>query len=185
MGRHKHLGSLESFLWHVPQLSGAGILCFPHPESPQGAYPGWPQWLTARWWASFFQAGSLRACCLLGQLCGYLMAVTSFVYWHGRQYFSSHSQSVLSTTGAPELGRSFPVQDPSGGSIFPRASASAWMRFPEDCTTVPCSFHPSLSSLWLCRGVRPARRLSFISFSSNKSLHKGPGLMSGRRLDEK
>ena len=54
MGGCKHLGSLESFLWHAPQLSRAGILCFPHPESSQGAYPGWLQWLTARCWASWF-----------------------------------------------------------------------------------------------------------------------------------
>ena len=29
MGRFKSLGSLKSFLWYAPQLSGASVLCFP------------------------------------------------------------------------------------------------------------------------------------------------------------
>ena len=28
MGRRKNLGSLKSFLWYAPQLSGASVLCF-------------------------------------------------------------------------------------------------------------------------------------------------------------
>ena len=44
MGRCKSLGSLKSFLWFAPQLSGASTL-FSHPEFPRGS----PQGVAAVW----------------------------------------------------------------------------------------------------------------------------------------
>ena len=87
MGRCKSLGLLKSFLWYVPQLSGARILCF------SGFTFG-----SAVWWLldgrySFlpeFPQGSpayLPWCLLL------LMIVTSFAYWYGRKYSISQKPS--------------------------------------------------------------------------------------------
>ena len=42
LGRCRSLGSLESFPWCVPQLSGASIL-FPSPELPQASLRVWLQ----------------------------------------------------------------------------------------------------------------------------------------------
>ena len=58
MGRWKSLGTLKSFLWYIPQLSGASILCF-HILSSLRAHH-----LTVGWWLQW------------------LMTVTSFVYWY-------------------------------------------------------------------------------------------------------
>ena len=54
------MGSLKSFFWYAPQLSGADFL-FSHPEFPQGSPAHHLWWL---------------------QL---LMTVTSFVYWYVRR----------------------------------------------------------------------------------------------------
>ena len=43
MGRCNSLGSLTSFLWYVPQLSGAGILRSSFHSFPQGSPREWPQ----------------------------------------------------------------------------------------------------------------------------------------------
>ena len=87
-GKMQSLGSLKSFLWYAPQLSGTSILCFFTLSLLKVHHQGWLQRPTAWWWASClhpeFPQGSP-----LGQLwCDGLMAATSCVYWYGRQYSS-------------------------------------------------------------------------------------------------
>ena len=83
-------GFLNSFLWYSPQLSGASVLCFPVLAAQSGCS------LMASGWQVFF-ASFLRS--LRSHQCQRwlqsLMTVTSFVYWHGRQYFTS--QNDIST----------------------------------------------------------------------------------------
>ena len=63
MGRCKRLGSLKSFLWYAPQLSGASFLCFSHPESllSSGLTIGIGCSLKAARWQVFSFLSSLRA----------------------------------------------------------------------------------------------------------------------------
>ena len=89
MGRCKSLGLLKSFLSYVPHLSGASILCFPHPELP---------WVSlyevaAVWWVvdhKYFSPSWVP----LGLTSWHWKAVTTadcdiFVYWYGGKYFIS------------------------------------------------------------------------------------------------
>ena len=53
MGKCKNLGSLKSFLWYVPNLSGTSILGF-HMLTPLGAHRGDSCRLRAARWRVFF-----------------------------------------------------------------------------------------------------------------------------------
>ena len=102
MGRCKSLGSLRSFLWYAPQLSGASVLCFYLLPFLRAHCREWLQsggcnLMPARWQVFFVSfLSSLRAHQLTRwRWLQLLETVTSFVYWHGRQY--SISQLFIST----------------------------------------------------------------------------------------
>ena len=84
----KILGTLKSFFWCAPQLSGANILCFHILSFPQGVAAVW--WLLyCRYFFFFpsqFPSGSMAHAWKWLQS---RMTVTYFVYWFGRQYFIS------------------------------------------------------------------------------------------------